>query len=156
MRPTPPPPPPPPRPAPPFLFPSSCHSSFTVDTQSTAHFVPVHSNLAMCASLYWHTIYRKQGKFQEQSCLFLLAQHCLQTGLSCTFSLLSSFFIDAFFLALQGHDTVIVVVMEFCDLGSLMRAVTKKAFKPHGKWSYHTTYVRPSQCASYVLSRQPA
>jgi len=36
---------------------------------------------------------------------------------------------------------VIVVVMEFCDLGSLMRAVNKKAFKPHGKWSYHTTYV---------------
>ncbi len=31
--------------------------------------------------------------------------------------------------------------MEFCDLGSLMRAVNKKAFKPHGKWSYHTTYV---------------
>ena len=46
---------------------------------------------------------------------------------------------------LQGHDTVIVVVMEFCDLGSLLRAVTKKAFKPHGKWSYHTTYVRLSQ-----------
>lgn len=44
----------------------------------------------------------------------------------------------------QGHDTVIVVVMEFCDLGSLLRAVTKKAFKPHGKWSYHTTYVRLS------------
>jgi len=41
----------------------------------------------------------------------------------------------------QGQDTVIVVVMEFCDLGSLMRAVNKKAFKPHGKWSYHTTYV---------------
>lgn len=46
---------------------------------------------------------------------------------------------------LQGHDTVIVVVMEFCDLGSLLRAVTKKAFKPHGKWSYHTTYVRLTQ-----------
>ena len=44
----------------------------------------------------------------------------------------------------QGHDTVIVVVMEFCDLGSLLRAVNKKAFKPHGKWSYHTTYVRLS------------
>ena len=42
---------------------------------------------------------------------------------------------------MQGQDTVIVVVMEFCDLGSLLRAVTKKAFKPHGKWSYHTTYV---------------
>ncbi|DBA71006.1 TPA: hypothetical protein ACH3X2_011438 [Trebouxia sp. C0005] len=41
---------------------------------------------------------------------------------------------------LKGQDTVIVVVMEFCDLGSLMRAVNKKAFKPHGKWSYHTTY----------------
>ena len=35
--------------------------------------------------------------------------------------------------------------MEFCDLGSLLRAVTKKAFKPHGKWSYHTTYVSLSQ-----------
>lgn len=33
------------------------------------------------------------------------------------------------------------VVMEFCDLGSLMRAIKKKAFKPHGKWTYHTTYV---------------
>lgn len=43
---------------------------------------------------------------------------------------------------LQGQDTVIVVVMEFCDLGSLQRAVNKKAFKPHGKWTYHTTYVR--------------
>ncbi|KAL3143112.1 hypothetical protein ABBQ38_003385 [Trebouxia sp. C0009 RCD-2024] len=40
----------------------------------------------------------------------------------------------------RGQDTVIVVVMEFCDLGSLLRAVNKKAFKPHGKWSYHTTY----------------
>ena len=29
---------------------------------------------------------------------------------------------------MQGQDTVIVVVMEFCDLGSLMRAVNKKAF----------------------------
>ncbi|KAL3138446.1 hypothetical protein ABBQ32_006236 [Trebouxia sp. C0010 RCD-2024] len=43
---------------------------------------------------------------------------------------------------LKGQDTVIVVVMEFCDLGSLQRAVNKKAFKPHGKWTYHTTYVR--------------
>ncbi|KAK9808759.1 hypothetical protein WJX72_003116 [[Myrmecia] bisecta] len=41
---------------------------------------------------------------------------------------------------LEGARAVMVVVMEYCDLGSLMRAVTKKAFKPHGKWSYHTTY----------------
>lgn len=57
-------------------------------------------------------------------------------------------------LCWQGHDTVIVVVMEFCDLGSLLRAVNKKAFKPHGKWSYHTTYVSLLQPHLHALSVQ--
>ena len=39
-----------------------------------------------------------------------------------------------------------MVVMEFCDLGSVLRAVTKKAFRPHGKWTYHTTYVSAAYC----------
>lgn len=53
---------------------------------------------------------------------------------------------------LQGQDTVIVVVMEFCDLGSLLRAVHKKAFKPHGKWSYHTTYVSQAHQTCYTCA----
>lgn len=38
---------------------------------------------------------------------------------------------------------MIVVVMEYCDMDTLLRAIQKKAFQPHGKWSAHTTYVRP-------------
>ena len=44
-------------------------------------------------------------------------------------------------VALQGGKAVIVVVMEFCDMDTLLRAIQKKAFQPHGKWSAHTTYV---------------
>ena len=42
---------------------------------------------------------------------------------------------------MQDSQAFMVVVMEFCDLGSLLRAISKKAFRPHGKWSYATTYV---------------
>ncbi len=55
---------------------------------------------------------------------------------------------------MQGQDTVIVVVMEFCDLGSLLRAVNKKAFKPHSKWSYHTTYVSHKAFCKVWLQQQ--
>ena len=44
-------------------------------------------------------------------------------------------------MGLQGGKAVIVVVMEFCDMDTLLRAIQKKAFQPHGKWSAHTTYV---------------
>ena len=43
----------------------------------------------------------------------------------------------------QGGKAVVVVIMEFCDMGTLLRAITKQAFKPHGKWKLHTTYVSP-------------
>ncbi len=66
---------------------------------------------------------------------------CRSPGLSLVASLS-----DAPKPALQGHESVIVVVMEFCDLGSVLRAVTKKAFRPHGKWTYHTTYVSAAYC----------
>ena len=36
-----------------------------------------------------------------------------------------------------------MVVMEFCDMDTLLRAIKKKAFQPHGKWKQRTTYVRP-------------
>lgn len=36
--------------------------------------------------------------------------------------------------------------MEYCDLGSLFRAIGKKVFRPHGKWTYHTTYVSHLHC----------
>ena len=59
---------------------------------------------------------------------------------------------------LQEAQAVMVVVMEFCDLQSLHRAITKKAFKPHGKWSKQTTYralLRTAQvCALGVVSPQ--
>ncbi|KAK9833636.1 hypothetical protein WJX74_001172 [Apatococcus lobatus] len=41
---------------------------------------------------------------------------------------------------LEESQAFMVVIMEYCDLGSLLRAISKKAFKPHGKWSYATTY----------------
>lgn len=40
----------------------------------------------------------------------------------------------------EGGKAVVVVIMEFCDMGTLLRAITKQAFKPHGKWKLHTTY----------------
>ena len=42
---------------------------------------------------------------------------------------------------MQESEAFMVVIMEYCDLGSLLRAISKKAFRPHGKWSYATTYV---------------
>ena len=38
-----------------------------------------------------------------------------------------------------------MVVMEFCDMDTLLRAIQKKAFQPHGKWSAHTTYVSAAE-----------
>ncbi|KAK9812523.1 hypothetical protein WJX73_005727 [Symbiochloris irregularis] len=40
----------------------------------------------------------------------------------------------------EGGKAVVVVIMEFCDMGTLLRAIAKQAFKPHGKWKLHTTY----------------
>ena len=48
---------------------------------------------------------------------------------------------------MQDSQAFMVVIMEYCDLGSLLRAIGKKAFRPHGKWSYATTYV---SCPSSV------
>lgn len=42
---------------------------------------------------------------------------------------------------MQGGKAVVVVIMEYCDMGTLLRAIAKQAFKPHGKWKLHTTYV---------------
>lgn len=54
----------------------------------------------------------------------------------------------------RNNEAMMVVVMEFCDLQSLHRAITKKVFKPHGKFSKHATYVSPSShrrhCRSHV------
>ena len=72
-----------------------------------------------------------------------MAQVCLQVPRSVSVIASGA---DASAPALQGHESVIVVVMEFCDLGSVLRAVTKKAFRPHGKWTYHTTYVSAACC----------
>lgn len=42
-----------------------------------------------------------------------------------------------------GHaEAVMAVVMEHCDVGSLAKAIRKQAFRPHGRWTYHMTYVR--------------
>ena len=46
---------------------------------------------------------------------------------------------------MQGPGAMMVVVMEFCDLQSLHRAITKKVFKPHGKFSKQATYVSRPQ-----------
>lgn len=56
-----------------------------------------------------------------------------------------------FWLPLQGGKAVVVVIMEFCDMGTLLRAITKQAFKPHGKWKLHTTYVRSAACSCATL-----
>lgn len=42
---------------------------------------------------------------------------------------------------MMEHEAMMVVVMEFCDLWSLQRAISKKAFKPHGKFTDQATYV---------------
>lgn len=50
---------------------------------------------------------------------------------------------------------MIVVVMEYCDMDTLLRAIKKKAFQPHGKWKQRTTYVRP-HAGSSLLPTHPA
>ena len=42
---------------------------------------------------------------------------------------------------MMENEAMMVVVMEFCDLWSLQRAISKKAFKPHGKFTDQATYV---------------
>lgn len=42
---------------------------------------------------------------------------------------------------LAPGDVLMLVVMEWCDLGSLATAVARRKFQPHGKWGFHTTYV---------------
>ena len=39
-----------------------------------------------------------------------------------------------------------VVVMEYCDLGSLRKALRRRAFLPSAKWPFQTTYVRACRC----------
>ena len=55
----------------------------------------------------------------------------------------------------QGGKAVVVVIMEFCDMGTLLRAITKQAFKPHGKWKLHTTYVSSPHPHCSHHHRQP-
>ena len=43
---------------------------------------------------------------------------------------------------LAAGDVLMLVVMEWCDLGSLASAIAKRKFQPHGKWAFRTTYVR--------------
>lgn len=44
-------------------------------------------------------------------------------------------------LLLSLPGPVQVVVMEYCDLGALRKALKRRAFVPHGKWTFQTTYV---------------
>lgn len=51
----------------------------------------------------------------------------------------------------RENEAMMVVVMEFCDLQSLHRAITKKVFKPHGKFSKQATYVSSlTTCFSFI------
>ena len=43
---------------------------------------------------------------------------------------------------LAPAEVLMVVVMEWCDLGSLATAIRKQRFRPHGKWTFTSTYVR--------------
>ncbi|PRW57603.1 serine threonine- kinase drkC [Chlorella sorokiniana] len=43
-------------------------------------------------------------------------------------------------LQLAGQEALMVVVMEYCDLGSLRKALQRKAFRPSTKWPFQTTY----------------
>lgn len=59
-------------------------------------------------------------------------------------------------LHLTSQEALMVVVMEYCDLGSLRKAITRRAFVPHGKWSFQTTYVSvPCAGAFWVVGEQP-
>ena len=50
-------------------------------------------------------------------------------------------------ISMMENEAMMVVVMEFCDLWSLQRAISKKAFKPHGKFTDQATYVGlPHDC----------
>ena len=44
-------------------------------------------------------------------------------------------------------QALMVVVMEFCDLGALRKALKRRAFVPHGKWTFQTTYVSAPRAA---------
>ncbi len=43
-------------------------------------------------------------------------------------------------LQLTESEALLVVVMEHCDLGSLQRAIQRKAFLPSAKWPQHATF----------------
>lgn len=43
-------------------------------------------------------------------------------------------------LLLNPAQALVVVVMEYCDLGSLSRAIKRKTFKGSTKWSWQTSY----------------
>ena len=43
---------------------------------------------------------------------------------------------------LGGTEVLLLLVMEWCDLGSLAAAIRARKFQPHGKWGFTTTYVR--------------
>ena len=57
------------------------------------------------------------------------------------------------FASMTENEAVMVVVMEFCDLWSLQRAISKKAFKPHGKFTDQATYVRILSHCPYDLDK---
>ena len=44
--------------------------------------------------------------------------------------------------SLARSEVLMVVVMEWCDLGSLAASIRKQRFRPHGKWPFKSTYVR--------------
>lgn len=43
-------------------------------------------------------------------------------------------------LQLTSTEALLVVVMEHCDLGSLQRAIQRRAFLPSAKWPQHVTF----------------
>lgn len=49
-------------------------------------------------------------------------------------------------LHLSSQEALMVVVMEYCDLGALRKALKRRAFVPHGKWTFQTTYVSCLAC----------
>ncbi len=55
------------------------------------------------------------------------------------------------FADMMEHEAMMVVVMEFCDLWSLQRAISKKAFKPHGKFTDQATYVSQTKLLENLM-----
>lgn len=54
---------------------------------------------------------------------------------------------------LGPHDAVLAVVMEFCDVGSLGRALSKGAYLPSAKWSADVTHVSGAHSCCCIQGR---